>query len=178
MKIFELNFGVMIYDLYDSKGGTLQICQFIYLHSKQLDQRNWPNPIGNARHDEELTQAFRQWPEIYGLTTTTVDVDFEELIKFLETNLFWQESMNSSPNDFFKLLLSKFDAIPPNLKRVIEFTLSVPYSSADAEVPVVEFCIVISFLFLLYMLQSYMYTGRPIEVVLKFDSIFLILLMT
>jgi hypothetical protein len=95
-----------------------------------------------------LRPAFRQWPHIYGLTVdeATVDAEFEELIKFLETNAFWQESMNSSPNDFFKLLLSKFEAIPPNLKRVIEFTLSVPYSSADAEVPIVAFFIVISFL--------------------------------
>ena len=99
-----------------------------------------------------MRPAFRQWPHIYGLPVdeATVDAEFEELIKFLETNVFWQENMNSSPNDFFKLLLSKFEAIPPNLKRVIEFTLSVPYSSADAEVPVVAFFIVISFLFLPY----------------------------
>ena len=100
----------------------------------ELDQREWPNPISDARQSRKLKEAFLLWPGLFGKPPTSANTDFESLIQFLEKGCFWSLRMHASPTDFWTLLLSDFTTMTPTLKFLIQATLAVPYGSVAAEV--------------------------------------------
>ena len=103
-----------------------------------LDQVEWPHDLNKIKDSPELMEGFRLWPEIFKyneMTPEVMNAEVDELIRILsneESQIRWCDIWESDPTSFWSLLLTDGN-LSPNMKRLVEATLAMPYGSAQAE---------------------------------------------
>ena len=113
-----------------------------------LDNSKWPLRVRRLLSEPTFLEQLDKWPKIFGLNYPdgTMKNDFEKIVEFLESNTdIWWSTHLSNATDFFSYLLQVFSDMPPAIGKVIEKSLSVPFSTADP-----ERCVFALFVYLVY----------------------------
>ena len=101
-----------------------------------LDQSKWPLRVRRLLNETVFLEQLDKWPKIFGLSYPdgTMKNDFEKIVEFIEANPdMWCSTHLSTATDFFSYLLQVYPDMPPIIAKVIEKSLSVPFSTADPE---------------------------------------------
>ena len=104
--------------------------------SEVLNQREWPYRVEQVLDSEKIMNGLKKWPKVFGLESEIPDIteDIKKLVEVLQDGekIKWCNRRQSSPTDFWNLLLSK-GVLTPNLKKLVQKTITFPYGSAEAE---------------------------------------------
>ena len=104
-----------------------------------LDQTLWPMKVERILLNAEVTNLWKQWPQLFGFDDESEEVksigsDMEKLIQWLRNNTdFWCGHHSSQPDEFWQQVLQNFKEMPPNLAKILKSTLAIPLSGADVE---------------------------------------------
>ena len=97
--------------------------------AKALNQQRWPYDVNRIKKDPSIMDGLHKWPGVLGLQDEIPDMsdDIDHLIYILkDKRLKWCKRHQSNPTSFWNLLLVK-GVLTPNLKKLVERTLTIPY---------------------------------------------------
>ena len=100
-----------------------------------LNQAKWPYNVDKILTTEHIYEGLKSWPSVMQLEDEIPDMteDINHLISVLKgPTVNWCQIYQSKPTHFWNLLLVK-GVLTPNLKKLVERTITMPYGSSDAE---------------------------------------------
>ena len=94
-----------------------------------LNQKRWPYDVNKIKTIPSIMEGLQKWPKVLGLENEIPDMteDIDHLIYILKgKELKWCERHQSDSTNFWNLLLVQ-GVLTPNLEKLVERTLTIPY---------------------------------------------------
>ena len=126
-----------------------------------FDQTLWPENLDELKQNPDaMLLKLAKWPSLLNefLPPTLLKREFTTMLQLLKTtDNFWCNNRESKPHEFWLAAMNKIYLFPPNIAKLIEKLLVIPFGSADAERTVHKTCLQLRLILLLCILGFFVY---------------------